>query len=81
MLGIYYLIHDKNIFDRSQRKCVLGITKDDFLQQLIEREVPDHHICWIEECRTPLRLMEGTVEQAKAWINLHMPETFKGALR
>jgi hypothetical protein len=76
MLGIYYLDYSEVTFPRSRRKMIIGYTRSDLLQKILEKNIPDNYFCWLQECRTPGYLVEGNLETVRAWIDTHMPETF-----
>lgn len=75
-LGIFYLDYSEIIFPRSRRKLIIGYTKADLLQKMQEKQIPDEYLCWLQECRTPGYLVEGTASIVREWINTHMPENF-----
>jgi len=75
-LGIFYLDYSDVLFPRSRRKMIIGYTRSDLLQSIIEKNIPDNYYCWLQECRTPGYLIEGTTEQVRTWIDKNMPEKF-----
>jgi hypothetical protein len=75
-LGIFYLDYAEVSFPKSRRKMIIDYTRSGFLQQMIEKNIPDNYFCWLSECRTSGYLVEGNTETVRAWIDKHMPEKF-----
>lgn len=75
-LGIFYLDYSDVAFPISKRKMIIGYTRSDLLQGMIERCIPDNYFCWLQECRTPGYLVEGDTETVRVWIDKYMPEKF-----
>jgi hypothetical protein len=75
-LGIYYLDYCDVPFPKSRRKMIMGYTRSNFLQYMAEAKIPDNYYCWLQECRTPGYLIEGTAEIVRDWIDKHMKENF-----
>lgn len=81
MLGIYYLSYAAQPFPKSNRKLIIGYTKQGLLDKIEATYIPEDWICWFEECRIPKMLAQGNIEEVRAWIINHMPEKFKEPLR
>ena len=80
-LGIYYFSYSERVWPRSARKMLIGVTKDEILERIAEKEIPEDWFCWLEECRTPGFLVEGKRDIVLEWITNHMPLKFKEPLR
>ena len=80
-LGIYYLDYAPIIFQRSNRKMIIGYTKSDLLIKIEKTIIPDDWFCWLSECRTPGYLIEGTTPIVVGWIIKYMPDNFGEPLK
>lgn len=70
-LGIYYLLYSKSGL-RCRSLCIVSCTRIEFLDRV--KEIPGDYLGYLEECRTPGKLVEGTITEIKEWVMKHLPD-------
>lgn len=72
-LGIYYLLYSKTGF-RCHTQCIVVGTQLEFFEKV--RGIPDDYLGYFEECRTPGKLVQGTIADIKEWVEKHLPDKY-----
>lgn len=73
MNRIFALMYQEDILKRLSRHCLVSINREGLMERIKDANPNDEWRCYIDEYKIPGKLFEGTIRDAKVWIETNVP--------